>query len=96
MTNKERLNEIKARFSAMNELESFKKLAPTELFFEDINYLIKQAERTEKLEKENHKLNFEIGSYAGQVGEIAHSIGVNIADLKILATRMCKGGEESQ
>ncbi len=29
----ERLNEIKQRFKAMNELESFRKLAPTELFF---------------------------------------------------------------
>ncbi len=80
----------------MNELESFKKLAPTELFFDDIDYLIKQAERTEKLEKENHKLNFEIGSYAGQVGELAHLIGVNIADLNILVTRMCKGGNENE
>lgn len=89
----ERLTEIKQRFEAMQGLESFKKLAPTELFFDDINYLIKQAERAEELEIENHKLNFEIGSYSGQISELAHSIGVNIADLKIVATRMCKGNE---
>jgi len=39
-----RLEEIKERFKAMNELPSFKKLAPTELFFDDIDYLIQQAE----------------------------------------------------
>ncbi|MCR1833082.1 hypothetical protein NSA56_01560 [Oceanobacillus caeni] len=53
MTDKERLEEIKQRFKAMNELPSFKKLAPTELFFDDIDYLIQQAERVEELRKIN-------------------------------------------
>lgn len=53
MTDKERLEEIKQRFKAMNELPSFKKLAPTELFFDDLDYLIQQAELVEKLRKIN-------------------------------------------
>ncbi|MFD1350178.1 hypothetical protein [Oceanobacillus caeni] len=44
----ERLEEIKERFKAMNELPSFKKLAPTELFFDDIDYLIQQAKRVKR------------------------------------------------
>ncbi|MFB4471748.1 hypothetical protein ACDI16_02120 [Oceanobacillus caeni] len=48
-----RLEEIKERFKAMNELSSFKKLAPTELFFDDLDYLIQQAERVEELRKIN-------------------------------------------
>ena len=47
----ERLEEIKTRFNAMKELESFKKLAPTDLFFDDLNWLLQQAERVEELEK---------------------------------------------
>ena len=46
---KERLEEIKTRFNAMKELESFKKLAPTDLFFDDLNWLLQQAERVEEL-----------------------------------------------
>ena len=46
----ERLEEIKTRFNAMKELESFKKLAPTDLFFDDYDWLIQQAERVEELE----------------------------------------------
>lgn len=48
----ERLKEIKKRFTAMNELESFKKLAPTDLFFDDIEWLIQQAERIETLNEQ--------------------------------------------
>src|SRR5690625_4058071 len=48
----ERLEEIKTRFNAMKELESFKKLAPTDLFFDDLNWLLQQAERVEELERE--------------------------------------------
>lgn len=47
----ERLEEIKTRFNAMKELESFKKLAPTDLFFDDLNWLLQQAERVEELEE---------------------------------------------
>ena len=88
MTGKGRLEKIKEKFNyeRLGEFVDCKPISPN-----DLKWLIEQAERAEKLEKENHKLNFEIGSYSGQVTELAHSIGVNIADLKILATRMCKG-----
>src|SRR5690625_3822454 len=49
----ERLEEIKTRFNAMKELESFKKLAPTDLFFDDLNWLLQQAERVEELERKH-------------------------------------------
>lgn len=90
----ERLEEIKTRFNTMNELDSFKKLAPTELFFDDIDYLIQQAERVEKLEKENHKLNFEIGSYSLQISEISRCLNKEVEDLKKLSSHMLRGGNK--
>src|SRR5690625_1455015 len=57
----ERLEEIKTRFNAMKELESFKKLAPTDLFFDDLNWLLQQAERVEELEKELNGTKYRLG-----------------------------------
>lgn len=48
----ERLEEIRERFNAMTELESFRRLAPTDLFFDDLKYLIQQAEKYLKLKKQ--------------------------------------------
>ncbi|WP_079709734.1 hypothetical protein [Paraliobacillus ryukyuensis] len=63
---------------------------------EEVILIEQLINRVEELEKRNKDLNKEIGSYAGKFGELAHSIGVNIADMKILATRICMPGEESE
>ncbi|GAA5417957.1 hypothetical protein Pryu01_03035 [Paraliobacillus ryukyuensis] len=57
---------------------------------EELVMIEQLIDRVEYLENKNQDLNKEIGLYAGKFGELAHSIGVNIADMKILATRMCK------
>ena len=57
---KERLEEIKTRFNAMKELESFKKLAPTDLFFDDLNWLLQQAERVQELKKQSHGIELDL------------------------------------
>src|SRR5690625_4961004 len=69
----ERLEEIKTRFNAMKELESFKKLAPTDLFFDDLNWLLQQAERVEESEevllelvKQNEELRKSIAFYSSE------------------------------
>lgn len=83
-----RLEEIKERFKAMNELSSFKKLAPTELFFGDLDYLIQQAEKVQawhdayrkevehgnKLVKENKRYKEALEFYAD---DINNSLGAN-------------------
>ena len=89
-----RLEEIKKRFNAMNELEGFKKLAPTALFFDDLNWLIEQAERVHELEEKNRKLDFAIGRYSLQVSEISQMIEREVQGMKKLSNRMVKGESE--
>jgi predicted RNase H-like nuclease (RuvC/YqgF family) len=41
---------------------------------EEVKWLIKQAEKVERLERENRKLNREIGDYSGKIGSIAEKL----------------------
>jgi uncharacterized protein (UPF0335 family) len=76
-------------------LEEIKK--ELELDWSDISYVVNQVDvkwlikRIEELEKENRELNMEIGTYSSKIDEIQRSIGVKLADLKILSTQMLKG-----
>lgn len=50
-------------------------------------------ESIKELEDRNRELNREIGSYASEFAALAQSIGVKVADINILATRMCNPEE---
>jgi uncharacterized coiled-coil protein SlyX len=54
----------------------------------DFDWLIKQVEKVEGLEKEIKELNQEIGSYAGIVEALSEELGLLTGRMKILKNKM--------
>lgn len=96
MNNK--IEEIKTKFTP-NQNFAFHTLSVSEkvgdcipLFYgiskEDVEWLIKQAEKVEELTKANTELNKEIGSYSGTVEALTEEFSMLTGRMKVLKNKM--------